>query len=74
MRERLAARGLAPVYEPAAPNHCPGCGRRHWFVGALTAECAFCGTTLLLPAPRTAAATIMGRRWRGPWIATEWRR
>lgn len=31
------------------PNtHCPGCGRRHWIIGRMTAECAFCGTALLL--------------------------
>lgn len=27
-------------------NHCPGCGRSHWYVGRLSAECAFCGTAL----------------------------
>ena len=29
-------------------NSCPGCGRTHWHIGRVTAECAFCGTTLLL--------------------------
>lgn len=28
--------------------HCPGCDRRHWHVGRVTAECAFCGTALPL--------------------------
>jgi hypothetical protein len=29
-------------------NHCPGCGRKHWIIGRVTAECAFCGSALLL--------------------------
>jgi hypothetical protein len=29
-------------------NHCPGCGRTHWIIGRVTAECAFCGSALPL--------------------------
>ena len=29
-------------------NHCPGCGRSHWYIGRLSAECGFCGTALPL--------------------------
>jgi hypothetical protein len=29
-------------------NHCPGCGRTHWYVGRLSAECGFCSTALPL--------------------------
>ncbi len=27
---------------------CPGCGRSHWYVGRLSAECAFCTTAVPL--------------------------
>lgn len=42
-------RGLHVVYRQDQPNHCPGCGRSHWHVGRLSAECGFCGTALPLP-------------------------
>lgn len=29
-------------------NVFPGCGRSHWLVGRMTAECAFCATALPL--------------------------
>ena len=28
--------------------HCPGCGRRQWNVGRVTAECASCETALII--------------------------
>lgn len=40
--------GFKIVYHDGEPNRCPGCGRRHWFVGRVTAECAFCETALPL--------------------------
>lgn len=43
-----AARGYHAVYRENETNHCPGCGRSHWIIGRLTAECAFCGTALTL--------------------------
>lgn len=43
-----AAWGFKIVYHDGEPNHCPGCGRQHWFVGRVTAECAFCETALPL--------------------------
>ena len=43
-----AARGYHAVYREQQVNHCPGCGRTHWFVGRLMAECAFCTTALPL--------------------------
>jgi hypothetical protein len=43
-----AARGFQPVYHPGEVNHCPGCGRTHWFIGRLSAECGFCATALPL--------------------------
>lgn len=32
-------------------THCPGCGRRHWFIGRRSAECCFCGTAIDLEKP-----------------------
>lgn len=39
-------RGYHAVYRENERNWCPGCGREHWIVGRVTAECAFCGTAL----------------------------
>ena len=41
-------RGLHILYHANEVNHCPGCGRSHWLVGRLSAECGFCGTALAL--------------------------
>ncbi|WP_265527990.1 hypothetical protein [Sphingomicrobium marinum] len=41
-------RGYHAVYRENEVNHCPGCGRTHWLVGRLSAECAFCSTALPL--------------------------
>jgi hypothetical protein len=41
-------RGYHAVYHEGEVNHCPGCGRTHWLIGRLSAECAFCGTALPL--------------------------
>ena len=54
-----AARGYVLVYRENAVNHCPGCGRSHWYVGRVSAECGFCGTALPL-----AEATARGH---GSW-------
>jgi hypothetical protein len=54
-------RGYHAVYHDGEVNHCPGCGRTHWLIGRLSAECAFCSTALPLseasnhgPAPTVA--------------------
>lgn len=39
-------RGYHAVYRPRQTNHCPGCGRSHWYVGRASAECGFCSTAL----------------------------
>lgn len=44
----VGARGFVPVYHAHEVNRCPGCGRSHWLVGRLLAECAFCATALPL--------------------------
>lgn len=43
-----AQRGFHAVYHPGEINRCPSCGRTHWYVGRLSAECGFCGTALAL--------------------------
>lgn len=53
-------RGYHAVYRENAVNHCPGCGRTHWLIGRLLAECGFCGTALPLSESysRSAAAPM----------------
>lgn len=41
-------RGYHAVYHEHEVNHCPGCGRTHWIIGRISAECAFCATALAL--------------------------
>ena len=43
-------RGYQPVYRRGERNDCPGCGRSHWHVGRIMAECAFCSCALPLRA------------------------
>ena len=43
-----AMRGYHAVYRENEVNHCPGCGRTHWYVGRILAECGFCATALPL--------------------------
>lgn len=46
-------------YRANETNHCPGCGRVHWYIGRSTAECAFCATAIILAeASRGEAPTI----------------
>ncbi len=47
---RLARRGHHIVYRVNEANRCPGCGRSHWYVGRVSAECGFCATALPLVA------------------------
>jgi hypothetical protein len=48
-------RGYCVVYHEHEVNHCPGCGRTHWHIGRVSAECGFCATALPL-----ASATSRG--------------
>ena len=43
-----ARRGYHAVYHENEINHCPGCGRVHWIIGRVLAECGFCATALPL--------------------------
>lgn len=38
--------GYRIMYHREEANHCPGCGKTQWHVGRLSAQCAFCDTTL----------------------------
>jgi hypothetical protein len=46
--------GYTVLYHEDAVNHCPGCGKQHWLIGRLMAECAFCETALPLERASTA--------------------
>ena len=43
-----ASRGYTITYRDDQVNFCPGCGRSHWYIGRLLAECAYCGTAIPL--------------------------
>lgn len=68
----LAQRGHHIVYRANASNHCPGCGRSHWYIGRVSAECGFCGTAVPLaeavrhevvsPAPRPVSMSSKDQR------------
>jgi hypothetical protein len=52
-------RGYHAVYRENEINRCPGCGRTHWYVGRVLAECCFCATALPLSESfRQAAAPV----------------
>jgi hypothetical protein len=55
---RQAQTGYRFAYRPQEINHCPGCGKSHWMIGRLTAECAFCGTALPLIAGATSGSGV----------------
>ncbi|MDB5669076.1 MAG: hypothetical protein JWO25_35 [Alphaproteobacteria bacterium] len=46
-------RGYSFVYRENEINHCPGCGRTHWYIGRLSAECGFCQTAMPLSTATT---------------------
>ena len=58
-------RGYHAVYRDGEVNHCPGCGRTHWMIGRLLAECAFCATALPLSESHRQgqSATVIRRSW-----------
>jgi len=58
----LAKRGHHIVYRANEANHCPGCGRSHWYIGRVSAECGFCGTAVpLAEASRQEAPRAAGK-------------
>jgi hypothetical protein len=40
--------GYRIAYRSGETNHCPACGRTHWLVGRIVAECAHCSTAVPL--------------------------
>lgn len=61
-----ALRGYHAVYRENEVNYCPGCGRTHWYLGRVLAECAFCSTALPLQEAchQGPAPTVTGWRSR----------
>ena len=58
----LAKRGHHIVYRVNESNHCPGCGRTHWYIGRVSAECGFCGTAVPLAEARHDDAPVTAPR------------
>ncbi|HYJ82402.1 MAG TPA: hypothetical protein VEW26_06105 [Allosphingosinicella sp.] len=54
-------RGYCIQYRENEVNHCPSCGRSHWYVGRVSAECGFCATALPLAAAASRGAGTRGR-------------
>ena len=48
------ARAFVPSYWMDRLNSCPACSRSNWWVGRMSAECGFCGTTLPIAAANGA--------------------
>jgi hypothetical protein len=59
------ARGYHAVYREDEINHCPGCGRTHWIIGRMSAECAFCSTALPLKEAYTQGPAPAPVFWSG---------
>jgi hypothetical protein len=59
-----ARRGYLVVYRENEVNHCPGCGRTHWYVGRVSAECGFCATALPLAEATTRGTGVYHRNVR----------
>lgn len=53
-----AQRGYHISYEGNG-QRCPGCGRSHWHVGRVSAECAFCSTTLPIEGATSGSTVIV---------------
>jgi len=60
----LAKRGHHIVYRANESNHCPGCGRSHWYIGRVSAECGFCGTAVPLAETSVLDAGSVSKRQR----------
>jgi uncharacterized protein (DUF983 family) len=53
-----AHRGYVVTYR--AGLDCPGCGRSQWWVGRVSAECAWCGTAVGFARPEQVKREIEG--------------
>lgn len=56
-----SARGYSVAYRAGQTNFCPGCGRSHWYVGRVSAECGFCATALPLVEATTRGSGTYAR-------------
>lgn len=54
-------RGYHVSYRQHEHNHCPGCGRSHWWVGRLMAECGFCATAIPIEAAGMTGSGLVRR-------------
>jgi len=70
----LAKRGHHIVYRTNEANHCPGCGRSHWYIGRISAECGFCGTAIPLAETSCQDAATMTPRVRNVSTSADQRR
>ncbi len=55
----LLSRGFVITYHAKEKNRCPGCGKSHWYVGRMTAECAFCSTAMPLAETEMLGSGVM---------------
>ncbi len=55
----LLLRGFVITYRAHEENRCPGCGKSHWYVGRITAECAFCSTAVPLAGTDMLGSGVM---------------
>jgi hypothetical protein len=69
-----AKRGHHIVYRANEANHCPGCGRSHWYVGRVSAECGICGTAVPLAETSRNDAVLLASRPRNVSHSTDQRR
>ena len=62
---RLSSRPTPPPFQPGGfrlayregtTNHCPACGQTQWYVGRISAQCAFCSTAMPFSHPIFARA------------------
>lgn len=58
-------RGYGIVYREGGVTLCPGCGRNHWHIGRVSAECGFCQTALPLESAAAGGGTIVQGKRRG---------
>jgi hypothetical protein len=65
-----AVRGYHVVYRADEVNHCPGCGRSHWLVGRMLAECGFCATALPIVEGAMSGTGLFRRHYRGTFDET----
>ena len=61
-----STRGYLFVYQMGETNRCPGCGRSHWHIGRISAECGFCGTALALADTGMTGVGVLRRPHRQP--------